>query len=309
MGDTAIEWTDKTWNPTVGCSRVSSGCARCYAFELHDMRHKAWQDGWTDAPAQYHLPFSQVQLKPERLTMPLHWRKPVRVFVNSMSDLFHMDVPEDFIWQVFAVMAACPQHTFQVLTKRPEHMREVLGANDAENKLEVATERLVAEQGWCHADNWEWPLKNVWLGTSVENQHTADQRIPYLLGTPAAVRFLSMEPLLDHVNLHWLDRHVTTGHDDCVYWCQACQRRRSIGAATDAAIHWVIVGGESGKGARVMKLEWALDILEQCKRAEVPVFIKQLGSVIAQAAGMRDKHGGNIEEFHPVDLRAREFPR
>ncbi len=124
-GKTTISWTDVTWNPTVGCTRVSPGCKNCYAFTLHDMRHAAHKDG-KNLPEQYAKPFTELQMIADRLEDPLHWKKPRMVFVNSMSDLFHEDVPDEFIDKVFAVMALCPQHTFQVLTKRPERMLEVL---------------------------------------------------------------------------------------------------------------------------------------------------------------------------------------
>ena len=194
MSMTSIEWTDCTWNPVRGCSRVSEGCRNCYAErtaarfsggdigdDSEDRLHGAFEgfaimksDGphWT----------GKVELIESKLEEPLHWKKPRRVFVNSMSDLFHESLPDDAILEVFRVMQDCPQHIFQVLTKRPENMR-----------------RFMAE--WEGESIWEGPVQNVWLGVSVEDQKTADERIPLLLQTPAAVRFVSYEPALGPVCL------------------------------------------------------------------------------------------------------------
>jgi protein gp37 len=170
-----IEWTDTVWNPVTGCAKVSEGCRNCYAFELHDRRHKAWKDGnWPNAPKQYHLPFKEVQLFSDRLDMPLKWKKPRRVFVNSMSDLFHHDVPDEFIERIFDVMWKNPQHIFQILTKRPERIAKL----------------WPSLRGVWHL----WP-QNVWIGTSVESQQVIE-RIDYLMEVPAKVKFLSCEPLL-----------------------------------------------------------------------------------------------------------------
>jgi len=254
-----IQWTNETWNPTTGCTRVSAGCDHCYAFQLHDQRHVAWKRGrFPSAPAQYHVPFSRVQLLEDRLYgkgSPLRWRKPRRVFVDSMSDLFHEAVPDEYIGRVFEVMRKAERHTFQVLTKRPERMREWVGRSSND------------------------PLPNVWLGTSVEDQSAADERIPILLDMPAAVRFLSCEPLLGTVDL-----------------------RRWHG------VSWVIVGGESGPHSRPMPLAWMSDLVVQCQDAGVAVFVKQLGSVWKRAAGAKHRHGGNPNEW-PEHLRIREYPR
>jgi protein gp37 len=272
---TGIEWTDETWNPVVGCDRVSPGCAHCYAKELHDKRHRAFLAGKQVAP-QYAAPFETVQLIYERLERPLSWRRPRRVFVNSVSDLFHEHVPDAFIDAVFITMLRAEQHIFQVLTKRPERM------------LAYSRGRLLG-----------LPLPNVWLGVSVENQRWADERIPQLLETPAAVRFLSCEPLLGP-----LDLELDTGR----------------------AIDWVIVGGESGKGARPCNVDDLTDIVAQCDLADVSCFVKQLGSqpvvadlthwrsgitLLPDASGyavhLRDGHGGDPAEW-PEELRVREFP-
>jgi len=311
MSETAIQWTDVVWNPVTGCSKVSQGCAHCYAERLAP-RVFAGQTETTAEPGSRVLVerprrFTDVRTHPERLDQPLRWRKPRRVFVNSMSDLFHEDVPDDFIARVWAVMAGCPQHTFQVLTKRPERMRDWLarcggwegywthngsapgGFNDGPDKGIIV--------GYAKLDRFPdlpigWPLPNVWLGVSVEDQRRADERIPILLDTPAAVRFLSCEPLLGRVDLR--------SHALCF---------PPAGLPTDGihGLDWLIVGGESGPKARPMDLAWARSLVAQCRAADVPVFCKQMGAVWAREHGASDRHGGLIEEF-PEDLRVRDFP-
>lgn len=286
--ETAIEWTDAVWNPVTGCSKVSEGCRNCYAFALHDMRHKAFMEG-KKLPQQYAKPFSEIQLFPDRLEQPLKWKKPRRVFVNSMADLFHPDVPFDFIDQVFAVMALCPQHTFQILTKRPERMLEYLTKPTSPFSIDKLADisPYMEEWGWISPEDaaniappgsalpkWpEWPLPNVWLGTSVENQKAADERITLLLQTPAAVRFLSCEPLLGPVDLQkvrYKDQvtiNALTGMHDWKY----------PPANPEQRIHWVIVGGESGQNARPMHPDWVKSLRDQCQDAGVPFFFKQWG--------------------------------
>lgn len=312
----AIEWTEATWNPVVGCDQVSPGCAHCYAKTQHDRRHKAVTNG-KRLPMQYAKPFETVQLFPDRLEQPLHWRKPRRVFVNSLSDLFHEAVPDEFIDQVLAVMALTPRHTYQVLTKRPGRMRQYF------DRLSFEPERIEDEatdiahshiaNTWALqelADAATWPLKNVWLGVSVENQHFADERIPMLLQTPAAVRFISAEPLLGPVDL-------AGDPDPCRTWLRS-GLRAIRGLATDRwrpPLDWVIVGGESGPGARPLDLAWARSIVQQCQAAGVPVFVKQLGAKPLQVFNqverhdllLRNKKGGDPSEW-PADLRVREFP-
>ena len=217
-GQSKIEWTDATWNPVTGCTKVSPGCKHCYAERIT----KRWGGD-----------FSKVTLHPDRLDAPLHWRKPRMVFVNSMSDLFHEDVPDYFIDDVFDVCAVAANHTFQILTKRPERMMR-----------------------YCQDDDRSI-LHNVWLGVSVEDQQRADERIPHLLQTPAAVRFLSVEPMLGPVALSaWL-----------------------------GSIDWVICGGESGPGARPMDQGWARILRDQCVHAGVPFFFKQWGGVKKKRTG------------------------
>ncbi|MFO0806715.1 MAG: phage Gp37/Gp68 family protein [Gemmataceae bacterium] len=360
--NSAIEWTDATWNPTTGCTRVSDGCRNCYAFQLHDMRHEAHKAG-KSVPAQYAKPFKELQMFEDRLTAPLSWRKPRRIFVNSMSDLFHKDVPEVFIDRVFAAMALAEWHTYQILTKRPERMAEYFSrAEYRTGRIAAAVEGFAAVLPWKKQrrvgdmavtspagvyeglmGGWRSPLpKNVWLGTSVENQDAADKRIPHLLSVPAAVRFLSCEPLLGEVNLRRYFHHS--------YRCPAyVPPPRPVSYAgqgegcTCPRLHWVIVGGESGPGARPCRVEWIRSIVDQCRAASVPVFAKQLGGNIVtrndmiedafngkdgwpdphvehnihgfredhQGADCRvrlvDKKGGDPAEW-PADLRVRQFP-
>lgn len=305
MGDKShIQWTDATWNPVAGCVKVSEGCRNCYA--IRDGHRMASNPNPKLAATYSGLTMIQkgrlnwtgvVKELPERLDQPLRWKKPRRIFVNSQSDLFHADVSFEFIWRVFEVMRNCPRHHFQLLTKRPERMRDFflwLG-------VEWALGRRVFRRGWlkpedddprvlCDTFGRIWPeeFPHVWLGVSVEDQKAADERIPLLLQTPAAVRFLSSEPLLGAVDL---TRFL--GDFDL-------SRNSSWGN-----LHWVIVGGESGPGARPMELDWARAIVSQCKQAGVPCFVKQLGSAWGFVGA--DRKGANMEEW-PADLRVREFP-
>lgn len=297
---TTIEWTDETWNPVTGCSKVSPGCKNCYAETVANRfwKGRKFTDVWTHA---------------DRLDAPLHWRKPRRVFVNSMSDLFHEDVPDEFIDKVFAVMALAPQHTFQVLTKRPERMRDWGAVRGKWSGVWVDTDRRLiwTEQRIGTLKPTQWPLRNVWLGVSVEDQQRADERIPLLLQTPAAVRFLSCEPLLGPVDIGLTSPR--SYESDC----------------QNDGITWVIIGGESGHGARPCNIAWVRSLVEQCRAAGVACFVKQLGSdpfIFHPAATenghpldadfnqhlrddglLNDKKGGDPEEW-PADLRVREFP-
>jgi protein gp37 len=248
---TAIEWSESTWNPTVGCTKVSPGCDHCYAERITERFH---------GPGS----FANVVLHPDRLELPLRWRKPRRVFVNSMSDLFHDDVPDEYIGRVFAVMAAAPRHTFQVLTKRHARMRALMRSGEF---FALVSDHAIEALGM---DVLPWPLPNVWLGVSVEDQHWADIRIPALLDTPAVVRFLSAEPLLGPIDLtRWLAGR-------CRY-CDGIVIDDTDGRCTGGDIGWVIVGGESGSGARPMHPEWARNLRDQCVAAGVPFLFKQWG--------------------------------
>lgn len=285
---TTIEWTDETWNPTVGCTRVSPGCDNCYAIRVAARHLDESHYGLTTVPKRVTATKNtapdwtgEVRCLPDRLETPLRWRKPRRVFVDSMSDLFHPAVPEAFIARVFAVMALTPQHTYQVLTKRPQRMAELLSSgwsNHGVRSFESLAEHHVGD--WNSDYEVHWPLKNVWLGVSVENQRYADLRIPHLLATPAAVRFLSCEPLLGPVDLRGMAAPAWT--------------RGMVGRIAD----WCIVGGESGPGARPMHPQWARDLRDQCTAAGVPFFFKQWGEWVPEG---HSAYGFGRSEPEPVE--------
>lgn len=276
MSDTTrIEWTDATWNPVRGCSRVSEGCRNCYAERLAATRlahTPAYQDLATMTPEGPRWT-GRVVFDTVALQQPLRWRKPRRVFVNSMSDLFHEGLTNEQIAAVFGVMAACPQHTFQVLTKRPERMRDWFRWV-AEQKPTVLAAignctfwRLPAEPQRMIVSGAAWPLPNVWLGVSVEDQATADARIPLLLETPAAVRFVSAEPLLGPVDLEPF-LQFPPFHENY---------KMTMGATEWQGLDWVIVGGESGRGVRPMHPNWARNLRDLCAEAGVVFYFKQFG--------------------------------
>ncbi|HET6385142.1 MAG TPA: DUF5131 family protein, partial [Armatimonadota bacterium] len=217
-GNSKISWTDATWNCLLGCSRVSAGCDNCFAIRsAHRLQSNpnpkvsSAFEGLTTVKGRGLDWTAQVRCLPDRLEAPLHWKKPRRIFVNSLSDLFHPQVPDDFIDQVFAVMALCPQHTFQILTKRPERMRDYLSGGGTVSRVLRLKIDLIREHGSrqerfnlassCWSPPIRWPLPNVHVGVSCENQATADERIPSLVDAPADVRFLSLEPLLGPINL------------------------------------------------------------------------------------------------------------
>lgn len=289
MADTSIEWTDKVWNPVRGCALVSAGCTNCYAMkQAHRFASKPEQPYWGLTKMTSHGPVwnGNITMAPNLLGEPLRWRKPTRVFVNSMSDLFHEGVPESFIQQVFAIMAAAPRHTFQVLTKRPERMAQMLADQDlrwiVDGCLKLVKDGVIPDQAF----DMEWPLPNVWLGVSVENQAAADERIPLLLKTPAAVRWISAEPLLGPLRFRWAPyHHQATGETYREY----LERNRSVGEFESlVGINWVVAGGESGPGARPMQSDWARSLRDQCAAAGVPFFFKQWGDWVSQNAGPQD---------------------
>jgi len=322
-----IQWTDETWNPTVGCSRVSPGCEHCYAERVASRGMLDAHRGLTKQTSRGPVWTGEVRCLPERLEIPLRWRKPRRVFVDSMSDLFHESVPDSFIDRVFAVMQACPQHVFQVLTKRPERMRSYM--EGASERVRDYGEALAADHEWCHAhEDRDWPLSNVQLGTSVEDQPRADERTPHLLATPAAVRFLSLEPLLGPVDVGpWLAGPETVG--SCArQWSEEARALVGDMARAWPRIQWLIIGGESGPGARPCEVAWIRSLRDQGREAGVPVFVKQLGSRPittgaawsqgkdfpeirlnegAWEAVLRNRKGGDPAEW-PEDLRVREWP-
>ena len=240
--NSSIEWTEMTWNPVTGCTKISQGCKHCYAERMANRLHAMGSDRYRNG--------FRLTLHPDLIELPKTWKKPRVVFVNSMSDLFHEDVPADFIRRIFETMEACPQHTFQVLTKRSERLRKL-------------------------GPSLSWP-SNVWMGVSVENA-PATKRIPDLLSVPGQVRFLSCEPL--------------------------------IGPLEDLplnGIHWVIVGGESGPGARRMNPEWAKSIHRQCRQAAVPFFFKQWGGVRKDMTG-RMLYGRTYDEMPQPEPRQEEL--
>jgi protein gp37 len=264
---TTISWATATWNPTIGCKPVSDGCKFCYFFAQHGRRHLAWKRGrWPQAPRQYHKPARELQLLPDRLDLPLRTGKPARIFVDSQSDLFWEAIPDEFITRVFAAMALAHWHRFIVLTKRPARMAAYCNAPETPARIaEVIASMRAEPKAWASPRGWQrigdvaptWPLPNVWLGTSVEHQAAANERIPLLQATPAAVRVLSCEPLLGPLDLDL------------------------------RGIHWVITGGESGSHARPAELQWFCDIRDQCLAARVAFHHKQHG-------GRGHDHGGRL---------------
>lgn len=305
MGDkTGIEWTDATWNPLAGCSVVSPGCTNCYAMKeaarLERMGGKggAKYAGLTTPSKAGPVWTGEVRLHQPSLSQPLRWGRARRIFVNSMSDLFHESVPDEAIDRVFVVMALAARHTFQVLTKRAARMRAYIAGFSWERAIASCTgpdgvsviprhsiDDLRGAFGFrprrpSEADRSAWPVPNVWLGVSVEDQRRADERIPDLLETPAAVRFLSMEPLLGPVDLtrvkepwvEWTD--VLRGH-------QQGRAGGSISAGPFTCglprLDWVITGGESGPNARPHHQGWFRSIRDQCSAAAVAYLHKQNG--------------------------------
>lgn len=270
---TSIEWTDRTWNPVRGCALVSPGCTNCYAMRVaHRFSASgAPYDGLTKGREKLGPVWTgQARFIPSALVEPLSWRKPQRIFVNSMSDLFHDDITNEQIAAVFGAMAAAPQHKFQLLTKRPERMRRwfdwlrSLADEPALNCAALLLETEPEMDGPIHCKygpnpDASWPLPNVWIGVSVEDQQRADERIPHLLATPAAVRFLSCEPLLGAVRLDGLLRGKPSH---------------------SPFLDWVICGGESGPGSRPMHPAWTRSLRNQCGGAGVPFFFKQWGDWI-----------------------------
>ena len=263
----AIEWTDATWNPTTGCDRVSPGCANCYALDLaarlKRMGAPAYQ---VDGDPKTSGPGFGLQLHRERLEIPLRWTRPRRIFVDSMSDLFHPSVPSWFIRQVWRTMERAPQHTFQVLTKRPERMRAWVAAN---NERTVPT------------------LPNVWLGTSVENARWRT-RIDHLRETRAAVRFLSCEPLLGPLTVLSNREQLAEGVDPMAF-----------NGLDLRGIGWVIAGGESGPNHRPMDPDWIRQLRDECIRQGVPFFFKQWGGRTPKSGG-RELDGRTWDEMPAV---------
>lgn len=288
-GDSTIEWTEKTWNPVTGCTKVSPGCAHCYA--------ETFAERWRGIPGHPYEQGFDLKLWPERLVLPLRWRKPRFIFVNSMSDLFHEEIPDDYIARVFGVMAAADHHVFQVLTKRAPRMRDLLRRTEFIEAVEDHLERSGGRRGDAGA-GMPWPLPNVWLGTSIENRRFV-ARADELRDTPAAVRFISAEPLLGSL-MTCRCGHAAGAHGARSGLCGAegCQCESVCGVLDLYGIDWLIAGGESGPKHRRLDLAWMRDLRDACAAADVAYFVKQLGG---------SRPGGKLEDL-PEDLRIRQRP-
>ncbi len=307
---TKIEWTDETWNPVTGCTVKSDGCKNCYAMTLAGTRLKNHPSraGLTRQNADgKHIWTGEVRFNEAWLTQPLKWKKPRMIFVCAHGDLFHKAVPFSWIDDIISIIDRCPQHTFQILTKRPERMQEYF----------LSLPQRQSDLACNSSADWiKLPLPNLWLGTSVEDQASADDRIPDLLATPAAVRWLSMEPLLGPIDLlriaypsieyetgiHYLD--VLRGG----YWAakqlgifgRPAQPDEAQGTFTNHSdlekLDWIVLGGESGTDARPMHPEWARQIRDQCEAAGVPFFFKQWGEWLPCIAMPPKARGWRIVE-------------
>ena len=272
---TKTEWTDATWSPVTGCSVVSPGCTDCYAMKLAGgrLRGHPSRKGLTIPSKAGPVWTGEVRLNEEWLDQPLRWSKPRNIFVCAHGDLFHENVPDELIDRVFAVMQQARRHRFQVLTKRPARAQAYLQALYAEADPNSQWNQRWFDRGfsWPLSGDETIPFQNVWLGVSVEDQKRADERIPPLLETPAAVRFVSVEPLLGPITFHceWLDTDF-----------------RELDQP-DARLDRIIVGGESGPGARPMHPEWARSLRDQCQAVGVPFFFKQWGTWVPNDAAFR----------------------
>ena len=300
---THIEWTDATWNIITGCSVVSAGCKHCYAMKLAGTRlaHHSSREGLTIDTAAGPVWNGEVRFNGPWLLQPLAWSWPRRIFVCAHGDLFHEAVPDEWIDQVFAVMTLAPQHTFQVLTKRASRMRRYLSDENVWPRIEVAARRIWRElYGQQIAGKvLIGPLPNVWLGVSVEDQDAANARISALLDTPAAVRWISAEPLLGDVDLRDIDDGAAHREIPREFWVEDFDTEDSPPAmgidalsglrwqrfgdwqSSGTTIDWVVAGGESGPGARPMNPQWARDLRDQCDTAGVPFLFKQWGNWVS----------------------------
>ena len=280
---TKIEWTEATWNPITGCSVTSPGCTNCYAMKLAGtrLRDHPSRAGLTQETKAGPVWTGEVRFNEGWLDQPLRWKRPRMIFVCAHGDLFHESVPNEWIDRVFAVMALCPQHTFQLLTKRSARMREYFAGDQLIERIDCEIDLLITERVDPLARRSDdlrataplleeaWPLPNVWLGVSVEDQARADERIPDLLATPTAVRWLSCEPLLGPVSFRWLP-----GFDYKSKQARGLSINEYDGLRS---LDWIVAGGESGPGARPMHPDWARSLREQCEAAGVPFFFKQWG--------------------------------
>lgn len=307
---TPIEWADATCNAVNGCSVLSPGCKHCYAMK--QAHRVAFRRGLVSRTAGGQVWNGDVYLHEKSLLQPLRWRRPRRIFWNAHGDLFHENVPDAWIDRVFAVCALTPQHTHMILTKRPERMREYCSDDRTQGRIARVIIDMLLDKVIAWREPWpvrsigdiddptdlvltSWPLPNVWLGTSVEDQTRADERIPHLLATPAARRFVSLEPLLGPVdldcpNLDWSQYPAGHGINP--------QPPEGDGRLL---IDWVIVGGESGPGARPMHPDWARSLRDLCAAAGIPFFFKQWGAWLP----WEPEHGpcwkaqnGQLEDHH-----------
>lgn len=310
---TKIEWADATVNAVNGCSVLSPGCTNCYAMKLAGtrLRHHPSRAGLTDQTKAGPVWNGKVSLNEDQLLQPLKWKRPRRIFWNAHGDLFHEAVPDEWIDRVFAVCALTPQHTHMILTKRSARMREYAGrlADYWHGNTDAFSERMACafdnnywwpDEPGAGVEDINWPLPNVWLGVSVEDQTRADERIPDLLATPAALRFISAEPLLGPVDVaEWMHDSdcwlfgFPTGHDGDRANCTCSEPRED-------RIDWVIVGGESGAKARPMHPDWARSLRDQCHAAGVPFFFKQWGEWGPDLGPRDDCHPGTTIKRDPI---------
>ncbi len=287
---THIEWTDATWNPITGCSIVSPGCTNCYAMALAGTRLKNHESrsGLTKEVNGNHVWTGEVRFNSQWLDQPLLWTRPRMIFVCAHGDLFAEGVPDEWIDQIFAVMALAPQQTFQVLTKRPERMREYLTTPGRQRSISIQAREIGRSPSIEFLMRRPFPLPNVWLGVSVEDQRRADERIPILLDTPAAIRWISAEPLLGPVDLN----NICYRDDDLEIRYSALMGEAWIENSSSASAYddglpsldWVVVGGESGPHARPMHPDWARGLRDQCAAAGVPFLFKQWGEYAPRRA-------------------------
>jgi protein gp37 len=309
---TKIEWTDATVNVVNGCTVCSPGCANCYAMRAGGRSLPGHPcTGLTKPSNAGHVWTGEARFNERALLQPLRWKRPRRIFWNAHGDLFHENVPDDWIDRCFAVMALTPQHQHQVLTKRSARMRAYFSAPMLRQQMRGDHVREINRSGrnpnkGCTPDAMlaPYPLTNVWLGVSVEDQTRADERIPDLLATPAAVRFLSCEPLLGPINLKRIRNAAELGGPlNALTGYQSLTPAGGAGVGYYFAqddepvpqINWVIVGGESGTGARPMHPDWARSLRDQCAAASVSFLFKQWGDWLP--IGDRDKHGFNGFKF------------
>lgn len=307
MGDkTGIQWTDATWNFVRGCKRKSPGCKNCYAEVVANRFSGPGQpfEGLITVGKKGPRWNNKVTLVPEKMDQPLRWTRKRMIFVNSVSDLFHENIPFEFIAASFGVMAEADKHVFQILTKRSERavvffdwLRAEANARGT-TVVDVCLDEAVkvTKRKKMTKDHPSWPLTNVWLGVSTENQEMADERIPVLLNLPAAVRWVSYEPALESVSFSgWLPN-------------QPAKSGSNIGATID----WIVVGGESGSGARKFDWNWAKNTVLQCRNTTTKVFVKQMGSNADMAGAgvspLESRKGGDMSEW-PAIIQVREYPR